>query len=692
VELSPGAYGKIQTAALNRLLGGDCPGRILWFRPDDAATPGAYWFDVDDPAIPGRDLRNSLIISDPTVRVIFGTPTGGFSAAAAAAAIFPAACDPAAAGVEIELSPRTTVRHLAGRVAVCDRSTEASTSNVPAALWQAGNADGGWTGVPDPSASQMSADLVIDREIGTINGSHSLSSPGNAWAIDGAVASATFRCSVEFWLSRGTCDGDATMQARNLQMSGDTTAPVGRLDSLDVLLRARSTTSGFSILQGSTFGTEVTFYRSGAASPTCAGLFPYLPDARDPSLYTTLALDLLSPEAQAVDITTPRCRDVIPALTRTDLQGSGVDVVHRLLKRVGISADLTTTIDVDGFELRAGWDPEGATATPGPGWSNEDGDPDAILTTDGLDVWFTETCTWTLLDGLNCPAVTRSVQIDGFDNLTSPHVPTDGPLLRAGVIVTGETSVQYFGANDAFIDQNGAPNISDNSTMKVTVSGLRDTPGGSCVVNWPRVPFWGQSVYLDLLDPAVSGTCSSLLVNSEQLIGASATLEVHVERNVEGLALLDILFVKDYSIRIDSVRLSTVTAGDYTRPRAPMAMTIGDGGSEDSSFNIFGQLSMPRNDLNVRWNGPAPVDGAGEPVPLIGGNTILSGVGSYVAPGGEAGILCCAPARSAERVVDLVATVPAPDGGTKVAGTARVRISDVGGPGSDLTIEEWSLT
>ena len=459
-----------------------------------------------------------------------------------------------------------------------------------------------------------------------------------------------------------------------------------------MLLRARSTTTGFSVLQGSIFGTEVTFYRPGAASPTCAGLFPYLPDARDPSLYTTLALDLLSPEAQAVDITTPRCRDVTPALTRADLQGSGVDVVHHLIKRVGISADVTTTIDVDGFELRAGWDPEAATATPGPGWSNDDGDPDAILTTDGVDVGFTETCTWTFFSGLNCPAVTRSVQIDGFDNLASPRVPTDGPLVRAGVIVTGETSVQYFGANDAFIDQNGAPNISENSTMKVTISGLRDTPGGSCVANWDRVPFWGQAVYLDLLDPAVSGTCSSLLVDSEQLIGASATLEVHVERNVEGLSLLDILFVKDYGIRIDSVRLSTVTAGDYTRPGAPMVMTVGDGPADDSSLNIFGQVSMPRNDLNVRWNGPAPVDDAGRPVALIGGNTILSALGSSVAPGGEAGILCCSPAKSAERMVDLVATVPAPDGGTKVVGTARVRISDVDGPGSGLTIEEWSLT
>ena len=32
-----------------------------------------------------------------------------------------------------------------------------------------------------------------------------------------------------------------------------------------------------------------------------------------------------------------------------------------------------------------------------------------------------------------------------------------------------------------------------------------------------------------------------------------------------------------------------IGAGDYTRPRAPMVMTIGDGPSDDSSLNIFGQ-------------------------------------------------------------------------------------------------------
>ena len=676
VQLAPGAYGKAQTAALNQLLGGTCPKRTFWFKPVNASTPGSYWFDVDDPTNPSRDLWNSLIISDPTVRVIFGTPAGGFSASAAGSAVFPAACDATGAGVEIELSERTTIRHLAGQVAVCDRSTSAATNGVPAALWQAGNGDGGWNGVPNAAQSQMSVTwdtswIAFDSNF--FNGA------GNAWAVDGNVASAGYSCTFVIY---GTCGMDVTTQARNFQMPGGPTAPVGRLNSLDLVMRARAISDvGFSLsFYGSgNVGTRVSFYRPGASSPSCGGYFPYLPDSRNSS-YMNLAIDLLSPVAQGI-AGLPRCRDVSPPLTRADLAGAGVDVVQRIASSaVTLFTTVNNRIDIDGLELRAGWDLKPTSATGGAGWNNASN----ILTTDGLHSGYT-------LSGCpflgSCATATRSVQINGFDNLTSPHVPVPGgtPLLEAGVIVTGETTNQNFFTNGSFYDLNGEPDISQGSWMRVTVNNMRDTPSGSCQAYWPRVPFWGQGVYLDLLDSSVAGSCSSVLTNAEQLIGASATLEVHVERNSWGAYV-------DYGTRIDSVRLSTVTGGQYSRPRAPMVVTLGDGPSDNSSFTIFGQASMPRNDLNVRWNGPVPVDAAGEPSAIGGGNMILSGLGSYVAPGAEAGVICCSPTKPAERIVDLTATVPDPVGGTKVVGTARVVISDVGGPGAGLTIEEWSIT
>ena len=132
--------------------------------------------------------------------------------------------------------------------------------------------------------------------------------------------------------------------------------------------------------------------------------------------------------------------------------------------------------------------------------------------------------------------------------------------------------------------------------MRVTITGLRDTPGGTCIANWDRVPFWGQGVYLDLLDPAISGSCATTLTSAEQLIGASARLDVYVERNSWGAWV-------EYGIQIDSVRLSTVTGGQYTRPDSPMVMTIGDGPSDNSSFNIFGQVvhAAQRSQCALEW-------------------------------------------------------------------------------------------
>jgi hypothetical protein len=262
-----------------------------------------------------------------------------------------------------------------------------------------------------------------------------------------------------------------------------------------------------------------------------------------------------------------------------------------------------------------------------------------------------------------------------------------GALVKAGVIVTGATTSTNFLVNGALYDLVGTPDISNNSTITITLSNLRDVPGGTCSASWSRVPFWGQGLYLDLLDPAVSSTCSTVLTNAEQLIGATARVTAYVQRN-SGTGFSG----ATYGVRLDSVRLSTVTAGEYTRPRAPAVITVGQSsGSGSSSFNVFGQVSVPRNDLTVRWNGAAPMDSAGDAVPIGGGNMVLASLGSHVAGSGTAGVICCSPTKPAERIVNLTATISTPLG-DRVVGTARIRVNDVGGPGSNLVVDEWSLS
>ena len=205
-------------------------------------------------------------------------------------------------------------------------------------------------------------------------------------------------------------------------MPGSVSPPVGRLDSLDVIVRARSTTNdGFtlSLVQSGAFGTEVSFYRPGATTPTCAVFSPYLPGSPNPSVQTTIAVDLFSAAAQAVP-GLPKCNNVTPALTRADLQGAGVDVVHRLAKDIsfGIYSSITNTIQLDGFELRAGWDLRPSSAVGGSGW----GDPANTLITDTAHSGYSRQCNWF---GDSCPSDTRSVTVSGFDNVARPHVPTD---------------------------------------------------------------------------------------------------------------------------------------------------------------------------------------------------------------------------------------------------------------------------
>jgi hypothetical protein len=690
IEFQPGAYGKAQTAAINNLLDGSCPNKVFWFRPASAGVAGNYWFDVDDTSAADRALWNSLVIADPTARVIFGTPRGGLSASAAQAATFPEACDAAAAGVEIILSPRTSLRHSAGKVAMCDRDGTLSTTNVPAVLWQAGSVNSGWQGYANPSTSNV----VQVRRTSGISwnwGNSGVESKGNSWLPDGNSSRSWAECSAVGIAT--TCDFDTVVQARGIgtvDQAGQPrpVPPAGRVESLMVVMKAQvDDDDGFNLYkEDSSFGTTVTFTKAGGSTPTCAVYFPYKQKRMGAALPLTLALDLKSPKGQAVD-GVPHCKDVT-SLSRTDLHGSSVDVQIRQRRNIPIDIGIGTyraDVYVDSLELRAGWDLQPTGATAGSGWqganfllpatpfkSSMDGDHGGFSLSG---------CGWTG----SCPAESREVTLTGFDNTVHPHAPVSGALRAAGLIVTGETTTSNWFANQSFFDRGGAPDISNNSNMTATISNLRDAPSASCSINWSKVPFWGQSIYLDLLENRSGNSCAGVITNAEQLIGATVRLSVYVQRNgtVFGGAT--------YGTRIDSVQLSTVTDGDLTNPRAPNLITIGDGPSGDSSFNIYGQVSTPRNDLNIRWNGPSPRNADGDPVPIGGGNMILNGLGSYVGPDGEAGVVCCSPTKPAERIVTLTATVDRGNGNQRVAGTAKVLVSDTGGPGAGLAVLDWSI-
>ncbi len=49
---------------------------------------------------------------------------------------------------------------------MCDQSVEESTSNIPAAIWQAGDADGGWKGIANPSLSTVEINQAVGGVFG----------------------------------------------------------------------------------------------------------------------------------------------------------------------------------------------------------------------------------------------------------------------------------------------------------------------------------------------------------------------------------------------------------------------------------------------------------------------------------------------------------------------------------------------
>jgi Tfp pilus assembly protein PilX len=674
ITLEPGRYRKDQTAVLNDRLDGSCGGRTFWFKP------GNYWFDVDDTSNSARE-RNSLIIDDPTARVIFGEPANGNNATAAGTSVFPNACKENAAGVGIVLSPRTSLRHKRGQVAICDSSSQTTSNNPtagspPPAVYQDATVDGGWTGTPNASTST----LTMSGSSGWLAwGSSSVSGQGNSWVTDGSNGTATFSCTV---ILAGSCSADVTASAVGFGSGG--TAPAGpiassRVGSLDLIVRASANNSNgsftASLLRDGESATQLTLYKNGATTPTCAQGYPSIPDSLSSSITNTLAYDLFSNQAETVS-GIPRCDSLKNQLTRADLFNARVDVRYRTYTWVAFGfGSFNTNVKVDGLELRAGWDLTPTAGTNGSGWSNAEN----IVALDGASTGYT-------LSGCpafgSCATATRSMTATGFDNVDTPQVPLDGNLLKAGIVVTGETTDQNFFTNGSFYDLAGKPDVSDNSTMTATVN---LAGGGSCTASWSRIPFWGQGVYLDLL--GAPGNCSSTLTNASQLVGASATLQIYIERNDWGANV-------KYGTRIDHLKISTVSGGSYTGAKAPNLVTenFGANAASRTSFNVFGPWSTPKNDVNVQWTGPSPEKADGTNVPVIGGTTVISALGSFVGAGGEAGVVCCAPTKPAERVVTLTAAVKQTDGSYVGRGTAVVRVRDVGGNGTSLSVQSWDLS
>lgn len=644
LRLEPGAYDRIQTAALNDLLGGQCPGRVLWF---DA---GDYWFDVHDSSQASPE-QHSLVIDDPTLRVVFGTPVD--------AAV--TGCDPDQDGVSITLTPRTSLRHRRGHVSICDRVVVGEGDTIPPALWQTARTDGGWVATPSPSESSV----TFRRKNSATGVGSSLTNGSEAWIIDGQSATAKAGCGAQL---NGQCGAVIEIRGRGFG-SGAPALPGSvasqPVRSLGLIVRTGPTNDSSASANGGDGSATSVVLRTANGDAVCGVELPIVAEPR-PDMLRTHAYDLLSPVAgTAGDL--PRCIEAAQQgdLTRGDLIDAGVDVSLRVGEVI-----------FDGMELRSGWNLGPAGATAASGWS----DVARLLALDGSSAHYSSGGDCGNGNGNGngkgngkgkghdngnqCPDVVRSFRLTNFDNLDDPHVPTDGSLVRAGLVVTGEPPRNSGGGNRS--------DEWDGSWTRATVE-LAD--GSTCSVQWSGADFAGQARYLDLLES--SGTCDTLLTGSALLIGADVKLEMSVTGRRDG---------DDHNTRIDHVRLSTVSDGDYLGPVAPNLVSL-DG--PDSRLTVAGAWSTPRNTLNVSWLGLPPSGADAATQPVLGASSVVEAAGSYVGPQGRAGVLCCAADRSGERLVTLTATIQGANGARTA--TARIRVDDTVEGVPPVTVEEWTV-
>lgn len=176
---------------------------------------------------------------------------------------------------------------------------------------------------------------------------------------------------------------------------------------------------------------------------------------------------------------------------------------------------------------------------------------------------------------------------------------------------------------------------------------LRSSAGINCTVSYGGHINSSQTMSFDLLHP--SGSCASQVDSVDQLDGAEVDLTVGVDCQP------DLINPKCWEVRPPSIQHLelAVTSDAYSGPPPTSVLTIdSDAGS---SFNAFGKAWMPVSDLDIHWRGGVT------PESLFGGELVLHGLGSDMAPDAQMGAVCCSVHQPDSRTVDLVAKVNGED-------------------------------
>ena len=599
VAFDPGRYDAVDTAALNNLLDGSCPNRTFWFRP------GKYVFDVNDAsANQSNGDRHALVIADPTAKIVVGEPSGWSPSTGATAANFPRACDVARSGASFQLTSRTTIRHRAGRVAICP-------------LWSPGS-DSSYPAIVQVQSSPSQPVLVSSSPAGL-----------------GELPRISTLCFGIIWTYCGT-----TQRTRTFTTTW-ASAGSAHLDSAVLLLKSVQDPPVHQAW--SSINVRVTSSRLPAPGYCITG---FVQLGRTNRQYT--AIDLMDPGPIAragVPTAAEDCRNVLDNQTEAIFEGATirVDLVvsdydsGSLTSRCGPAPGCQVTFTIEDVALRTNMVGVAATAATSahfgtPGGAVALGGDVARVPQNASCIVSDERCRHDVVDTV------RSIDVTGFDPAAAGLADAD-PVEELGVRLEGLTTGLSWASDE--IDDTWV-----RVDLNLPASGTR--PARTCSVREDGFSRSTQAIHVDLFTDG--GDCRGMVDDVGQLRSSTVRISIRSRCMWIGGARAPTLLGLCNQVRLpefDRIRLDVTPALTTAAPHAEVtidATTSGDG----SSLNVFGKTLTPDLDLDLRWRGTVTE------LPVFGDDMSIRSLVSEQSPGAEMGVVCCSPSSVTTLLLEAI--------------------------------------
>jgi len=569
VTLAPGTYSAADIHALNMLV--TSPSTLSC---TIVLQPGVHYLDVYDPSKVTAS-RNLLEVSNPNIRVIGGDPVGD-----PAAAPFPYACQTgtAARGVQVVLSPRSAIRHSAGRVALCPDHVigPGGAAGALPVLSQSSITDSqpvltGWsaTGFANPAGLNSSTDWAETTQCW--------------WDLTwwGFVANCAERAFQTTWASSGS---GALASARVLLDVRQRPVPITNIADTAASYHASPVEVRFKITNGAVDCTT-----------------DWQPAGR--SWAQTMSYDLLGSSECRSELTQQEQLNgaTVQATFRATPAGTGLLLSARNMR-----------IETNSFTLDAA-----AVGTSDPQWSNVAGalrGSDSNSSASVSQPPVTSPITIPVTYWEDAARVTRSFTLTDF-TLPAGLLPTDR-VTRLGVLLRGPTNEISYLADPI-----------DGGSMTAT---LTTADGSTCTASTPSYGQSGAYVRYDL----ISGSCASKVITADQLDDAQLQVSITTGCTVPSAPFPPAGTCSSVGIpKVDHLALSVGT-DTYHGPTPYSSVT--SSAFDQTSFDVFGPALMPTADLDINWNGVPDVTR-----PLFDGPLQVHGLGVRQAASAAQGTICC---------------------------------------------------